>query len=1099
MKKTLVMLLSLTLVFAMCLVSGAVELDVAENAAEIAQVENATFEEVVVKPGINVLTGDTSLATFDTMPEAIFGSNDGIVKYEIVESEENNNILKWTVANIAGTGYPQMYINLSTEIGRKYYYKFDSKMTGTNAADKFCWLMYDSGNILANSYDAEYLQAMSKGIWATVEGVSNEADRATSQIGLQTKVMKTTADDPCCYYYDNMAIIPMYKITYTGVGVDHILLDEDGNVLTSFTPNPEMAPEWKDNDGKAVKFLGWSLLPDSDTPEESFELYNEDVVLYPVWETKMCLSSTWYMSGAVNTTFDITAAEAVEWTVDVGNSEATYTVSDTKLTIIAAGYPGVVKVTATTADGFVATKVIDVIGGGSYKPGLNMLTGTPDVLDFDNKPVGNLSSTPGQYNFYFSGVAGAAIVANPYADYTGNDGGNMLEMTFNQIANSYPSFIFRSPTEAGRPYEIKTKVATAYTADQFLWLNGDANMGYRDHLINSAQKKEWSSISKTFTGARSDLRWQFKSSANAKTVNHLDDLAVYPYYKITYIGLDGEVAHTEYVLYDVTGKFLTEYTPDISKLDGANKMSLTADGSEEVIGSITLAYEDITIYGIKTNDIIFMVNGEQKSIAATEDAYTIVAPTELGFESVENFLVWVDQSGNRYYEGDVIDSENMTGKTFTAFCQDATKPAMGFAYEGDKLVSNAAKYNYQEVMEDDGRSVLHAHQYGSTWNGTGYSTDPRIYLQVGSASAFDADEYNIVQYVAKMENGLRPVSGYTNTSPAEMPAEGLGVQEATQTIIFYYPESGTNSYWQNYGECRVGGGHDGVMDGVYRTIEVDMSILSNGNTNGGEWTNRKIYGFAIDANKWATFASDVYVDYIRVYRDGVFSVAYNTNAPTGATVVSEVSDDEGRGAGTGYLLKGEKPVVEGYTFVGWATKADATRADVVEAIDLTRDTTVYAVWQKNEAVKTPEGIGTELATKGTDTGIRFKTSIANVEKDVVDEIGFIGTLESLLPAEAGVVDYSALTFNFKSKSVSQKNAEDAKLYVTGVAYSKADDIDMIREETVDGLVYSAFCKGIPADKGDEKIVVKPYVQMNVNGNAITFYGETMVTTLNEQK
>ncbi len=1089
MKKSFVLLLTLVMAFSMCILSGALELDTAENAADSVIAEDAALAEVTVAPGINVLTGDTTLATFDTLPEAIFGSNETITKYEVVDGE-TSKLLKWEIAAKTGTAYPQMYINIPAEIGRKYYYKFDTKMTGTNPSDKVCWLMYDSGNILAYAYDGIYQNDIPQGKWVTMEGTSGEATRATTQIGLQTKIMNTTAEDPCYYYYDNMALIPMYKITYTGVGVDHILFDEEGNVLTSFAPRMDMVPEWTANDGQLVKFLGWSELPEDTTAQETVELWNSDVTLYPVWEKRACLSSTWYMKGAAGTTLDITAAEEVEWSVDVGNSEATYAVSGNKLTITAAGYPGVVTVTATAADGSVATKVITVAGGDNYKPGLNMMTGTADVLDFDDKPTGALGGTPAQYNFSFSGVNGAAIVANPYTDYTGNDGGNMLEMTLNATTstNTYPKFYLKTPTEEGRPYQLTMKIATAMTS-QYLWLNGDANLSYGGNLNGTATSKTWYTINKKYTGKGDNLMWQYKA-ISTKVVNHVDDIAVYPYYKITYIGLDGNAAYTEYVLYNADGSFMTEYTPGLSNVPGANKLAFDAEGTEEITGSIPLNYEDITIYGIKTNDIIFIVDGEQKTVVATEDEYTIGTPADLGFEGVENFLAWVDQDGVRYYAGEVVATSDMTGKNFTAFCQDVTKPAMGFAYEGDTLSNNAAKYNYQEVMEDDGRSVLHAHQYGSTWNGsTAYATDPRIYL---AFQPFDANEYNVVQYVVKMENGLRPASGYGATAPADMPAEGLGVQTGTQTIIFYYPENSGDSYYKNYGECRVGGAHNDVpMNGEYQTLEIDMSIEANGNTNGGQWKNRTIYGFAIDANKWATFGADVYVDYIRVYRDGVFSVTYDTNAPAGATVVSEVAADEGRGTGTGYLLKGEKPVVEGYTFVGWSTKKDATRADVVEAIDLTKDATVYAVWQKTADVKNPVYENLEFVTKGADLGIRFKTSLAAADKSVVDEIGFIGTLEKLLPVVESVPDYSALTFNFKKEGV--KPAADAKLYVTGVAYNKAEGIDLIHDETDAGLVYSAFCKGM----GTETIVVKPYVQLEINGNGVTFYGEAMVTSFSE--
>ncbi len=82
------------------------------------------------------------------------------------------------------------------------------------------------------------------------------------------------------------------------------------------------------------------------------------------------------------------------------------------------------------------------------------------------------------------------------------------------------------------------------------------------------------------------------------------------------------------------------------------------------------------------------------------------------------------------------------------------------------------------------------------------------------------------------------------------------------------------------------------------------------------------------------YSSDVYLDYFRVYRNGVFTVTYDTNAPAGFEdmIQTEVDPDTGRGGGTGYLLKGERPKISGFTFRGWATKPDATGEDVVDSI-----------------------------------------------------------------------------------------------------------------------------------------------------------------------
>ena len=69
--------------------------------------------------------------------------------------------------------------------------------------------------------------------------------------------------------------------------------------------------------------------------------------------------------------------------------------------------------------------------------------------------------------------------------------------------------------------------------------------------------------------------------------------------------------------------------------------------------------------------------------------------------------------------------------------------------------------------------------------------------------------------------------------------------------------------------------------------------------NGNE--GRPIYGFAIDPNM-VNYSGDTYIDYIRVYRDGILTVKYDTNIPEEyadvVDIIKEVSPDTGRGAGT---------------------------------------------------------------------------------------------------------------------------------------------------------------------------------------------------------
>ena len=71
-----------------------------------------------------------------------------------------------------------------------------------------------------------------------------------------------------------------------------------------------------------------------------------------------------------------------------------------------------------------------------------------------------------------------------------------------------------------------------------------------------------------------------------------------------------------------------------------------------------------------------------------------------------------------------------------------------------------------------------------------------------------------------------------------------------------------------------------------------------------------------------------------------FTLSFNANGGSGApAAVSNI---------TSYVIKAQYPVRNGYTFLGWSTSATATVATytVGSTITLTKNTTLYAVWQK---------------------------------------------------------------------------------------------------------------------------------------------------------
>ena len=340
---------------------------------------------------------------------------------------------------------------------------------------------------------------------------------------------------------------------------------------------------------------------------------------------------------------------------------------------------------------------------------------------------------------------------------------------------------------------------------------------------------------------------------------------------------------------------------------------------------------------------------------------------------------------------------------------------------------------------------------------------------------FDATEYNVISIMLKKTSAIW-------ADDASKPDTTYGGSATQSGLVMYNYINANHGYVgaSNITSQQV------PVDGKYHLIELDMATKPNATY---PW-EKQGYGFCLDPNT-VNYGGDSYIDYVRVHRDGIFAVTYDTNAPEGATVIANVAADTGRGLGTGYLLKDERPEVEGYIFLGWATSADST--ETVTAIDFTDNTTVYAVWEKAEEKAAPAMTSEVEIRGGESNGIRFKSEITPAVKAGLDEFGFLATREVLLPfadAEKTTRDYSKLTFLHKV------NGANAAYYVQGIAYDKDAEIDVINRENDDGsIVYSAVVTGVPMEKKNEKMVVRPYAKFYVNGNEMVVYGDASAASL----
>ena len=110
-------------------------------------------------------------------------------------------------------------------------------------------------------------------------------------------------------------------------------------------------------------------------------------------------------------------------------------------------------------------------------------------------------------------------------------------------------------------------------------------------------------------------------------------------------------------------------------------------------------------------------------------------------------------------------------------------------------------------------------------------------------------------------------------------------------------------------------------------------------------------------------------------------------------------------------------------------------------------------------------------------GIRFKSSVLTSAKDeeasfVIDEYGFIVTTEGTL---AG----NELTLSFPK-------------LVTGVAYSKSQNIDLVFDNSVDGQhIFTGILKNVPVKNYKTNLICKTYTKITVNGEQFILYGEAV--------
>ena len=1128
MKKTMALVLAVVMLLTMSVPAMAFELDSVETAVEfaepLAEEEGVQSQDDVdlaaketVAPGLNIVTGTESVETFDNPKNLSKFTYDNYSSTSVVENvtREDTDALvdpDGTYGKMLRFHRDPVTIEQNFWSNAKYNYALDGTRTYYFTWDAFANLkdvvMYWAAVTYIGGNSTHYGLESRPNEWLhysfSYKPVDNYSFTFRHKLGTyyMEKEDKGSSEYPANLYFDNFGIYPYYKITYMmpdgSTAIEDYLLDENGDFAATYPVRSDNYPDTFMSDGKVMKVIGWATTSGSEAAIDEVQLENKDIVLYPVYETTTYLSSPSNYMNAADGTITLTATENVTWEVDVGYSNAAYTIdSSTSLTITAAGYNGAVEVSATLESNpkITVSKTINIIGSTKYAPGLNLLTGTEDAFTFEK-----LSAAEHRYVFN---------ECEPSSNLN-KSGTNFSDSVVKIFGGEFPGL----RTRGFDPNSISTERPLAIWYDYYgtfdnhwIMINGSGAEDIFKNMGGGAGAGYTSSgvWKKAFYAGKSEstnkydnvtsLRIQAGVDPNNKQqALYVDNIVIMPFYKVTYMGFDGEVAATDYILLNEAGEIMTSFIPDTSKVEGATGFSLTKDG--ERVLTVSLEKEDITLYPVTSEEVVFVSSSDAKAKAVDQGSdFVIPTAEELGLGNAENFIVWLDTNDKKYYPGDVIPKAELgsiIGKTLEAYCQDASVPAMGYAFEGTTYTTNPQSMNYTEAIEDDGRTVIHAVQY-DMWNpgANHWVNDSRMFMKTDSP--FDPKEYSIVQYMAKIQEAQDvPSEHYSNVNydPATYEEQPIDKSTAQFALWYYAPDekNGGHNYFNTpRGENKITGANIEIpVDGAYHMSEYDMKNAKS-NKDCPYINCKTIAGFALDPNT-STWSADTYIDYIRAYRSGIFTVTYDTNAPRGAATLvrEEVSPDEGRGVGTGYLLKGERPEIDGYIFRGWALKPDATKDQVVDSVDLKGDLTVYAVWEKVGKVQAPNMENTASIRSGADgvNGIRFRSVINRETRAFMDEYGFI-------VAKKDVLGDKELTFGFK------KDGENKPLYVTGVAYNKDKGIDIQYSVEPDGdTVFTAVCVGIPEKHYSTEIVARAYAKYsNNNGPSFTVYGSTVTRSI----
>ena len=379
-------------------------------------------------PGINIATGNQNPLTFDEEPALTGftgGADNSVTAFDVegvTGNEDGGKAFKVSVP--VSSHYVSVFYEKFIEAYRPYFVKFD--VYSNHSPDNACmWLIDgDSGNGGSHvSLQNGFAAAIKDNKWYTAAATARySANRTNIQIQVDAWWGNPSAGhEGTYYYYDNVSIVPYYKVSYiyNGAVVDTAYVNSCENDGTFRTELPLDLTKTLSVDGK--KLVGWSLNQNStvaDAPE-AVAAANRDIKLYAVTKD-VGVTTVTFMNGAEN----------------LGTEDLNYDSVITKF---------------TNTDG-------KLFKGWSTTPdGANMISRVPEN-DTTLYAVFADIATQNEYGnlIYYNDFSNSAFAAQSYTGWT-HDDGRTATGNYNFFAGNYKNDALLGPTYTGNMVNGRAK------------------------------------------------------------------------------------------------------------------------------------------------------------------------------------------------------------------------------------------------------------------------------------------------------------------------------------------------------------------------------------------------------------------------------------------------------------------------------------------------------------------------------------------------------------------------------------------------------------------------------------------------------------------